>query len=265
MSALLLCPLEDVLVSQIAPSACGATAILNAMSALGIRTTTEQVNSAVGTRTRNLHPDASLVEYLTSRHNAGATHEDLIRAVVTLSSQTGVHVSTRFVAFSDGRFDSENALLHFCEDWITQGAALIFTMNLQRLPPVDPACHIHDAWHHQMAFGVSVARRVVLLTNPVQEMTVDTLLHVLDSDSVLLVREQDVLARLQQQDLVTTAEALNAISPAWRNMRVGEALIAMCSADRDASAHRYLPIPAAYVTGALILFRGHRPDWEKES
>ncbi|KAM3963284.1 uncharacterized protein ACR2FA_002648 [Aphomia sociella] len=168
-------------VTQIATSACGATAIVNVFIALGVPVNKEKIMAAVGTRQRA--NTAPLPRYLLSRAVAGCTAADLVTGIQRASDGL---VTARFFPTYPERAMS---LSHWLADWISLGAVPILTLNLQ----VGCENEIPDAWHHQMVFGVSP--QGVYLCNPVECVRETALWPRLTSPSVLLVRTRDILAR----------------------------------------------------------------------
>lgn len=140
----------------------------------------EKLLEAVTTRQRaNSSP---LTEYLFSRSVAGSTHQDLIEGLTRLTSG---QVYARFFHMHPERVVNLGKWLGF---WLQYGAVPIATLNYQKCS--EP---IADAWHHQMIFGVGP--QGIYLTNPLECIEPDELWLELCSESVLLVRKEDVLSR----------------------------------------------------------------------
>ena len=171
-------------VTQIGVSACGATAVINALLALDVPHATAQVADEVATRRRA--ETAPLPDYLLSRSSAGATHRDLVAAL-----ESHYPVRCRFFHMYPRRAFEPSSLSHWLADWIGRGAVPIATLNLQR--GVKQGQTVPDAWHHQMIFGVGPDG--VYLTNPLESTPEELLLEQLCSPSELLVRRRDVLIR----------------------------------------------------------------------
>jgi hypothetical protein len=248
--------------NQIGPSACGATAVINALASLGYQVSAEDATRAVGTRLRNNNVDASLKEYLYSRHHAGATHHDIIQGISLLTKEA-FPCSTVFVKYKRDHYNDPKEFIRLCAQWIIEGNALILTMNLQLLPVNDNE-RIHDAWHHQMVFGVSYNKSSLFMTNPLELMDVDYLTKVLDSDNNLQIHESDIFKRIQAGHNVNDiAEDLDAISSRWKELRVGDQLRRLYEeryhlhtvSEVAMTGHRYLCIPAAYSSGVLLVSR----------
>lgn len=171
-------------ITQVGPSACGATAVLNVLNALRFPIPTiERVQECVSTRLRaNTSP---LTEYLLSRSNAGCTHRDLIAGLYKLSDK---QIYARFFSMYPERVVNLSIWLSY---WIKHGAVPIATLNLQKCDGSIP-----DSWHHQMIFGVGPEG--VYLTNPLECVDPNQLWPQLSSESVLLVRSDDVISRWNQ-------------------------------------------------------------------
>lgn len=253
--------------TQIGPSACGATAVINSLRALGIADIEPQkVNQAVGTRLRS--NDADVVEYLRSRSVAGATIEDLVRGLDGVASEK---VQSLVYYYNDEHWQN-SSFVDWCQQLMQLGAVLILTLNLQQSPiHTDSSGRIPDAWHHQMIFGAIPPRDLLLLTNPVEALPFnDCLRDCLSTASVLLVRSEDVVSRLsipstaseaqRSSRIDTIVQQLNALGDRWQELNVGKQLenvikstSTTAGANNSDEANQYLRIPAAYRAGALII------------
>ncbi|KAF0305268.1 hypothetical protein FJT64_023094 [Amphibalanus amphitrite] len=234
-------------VTQIARSACGATAVINVLLALGYQPDPAAAAAAVSTRLRR--EAAPLADYLFSRSEAGCTHTQLIEGVETLS---GGEVCGRFFCMYPRR---SFQLVRWLAGWLRRGAVPVATLNLQRGVP--PQQTVPDAWHHQMAFGVGP--QGVYLTNPLECVSASLLGEQLSSDSVLLVRSEDVTARWRHgcslQPLMTAED------PRWSNMNVNvlrEASDPPPPGVRRALA-AHVTIPAWYRSGVTLFVRRSSP------
>lgn len=194
---------KNIQIMQIGASACGATAVLNVLKALRFPLPSrEKVQEAVHTRLRaNSSP---FVDYLLSRSTAGTTHEDLIAGLHKLSDG---NVFARFFPMYPERVVNLNMWLSF---WIENGAVPIATLNLQK--GIQP---IPDAWHHQMIFGVS--EEGIHLTNPLECVRAEDLWPQLCSDSVLLIKREDVLSRWNREEFVRLMKLKDV---RWRRLNV---------------------------------------------
>eukprot|EP00731_Ephydatia_muelleri_P000200 Em0001g200a len=217
---------------QLGPSSCGATAVLNVLLALKWQPLPEEdeVNTAVSVRLRK--PHAPLPEYLLSRSVAGTDHCDLINGVTKL---TDGGVCGRFFPMHPRK---SLGLCGWIAGWINAGAVPVATLNLQRGVPGGQV--IPDAWHHQMVYGVS--EEGVFMTNPLARTSFDVVQQQLCSESLLLVRIADVVARYTDSD---DFELL--LGPRWAEMNtvlnIRQAICAL--RDRDyASVPSHIAIPA---------------------
>ncbi|RXN16630.1 hypothetical protein ROHU_027471 [Labeo rohita] len=228
---------------QIGVSACGATAVVDVLQALGITVNPETVNHCVRTSLRM--NEAPLPDYLHSRSNAGATHPQLISGAEQAS---GGHVVGRFFGLYPRR---RIKLVPWLARWILRGAVPVATMNMQRAVPDGE--EIPDAWHHQLIFGVGPS--AIFMTNPLDVVSEDEVHERLCSESVLLIRRQDVLKRL------TPDAHLSQISDQhpdlrWKTLNVEGQVRQMISEeeqnDEDHPKTTHLVIPAAYSSGVTF-------------
>lgn len=213
--SILLSKVEDVMIwseeeanaiqiNQIGPSACGATAVLNVLNALQFPIPSfEELRSCVNTNLRcNVSP---LTEYLLSRSNAGTDHNSLIEGLRKLSSD---QIDGRFFHMHPERVVNLYTWLTF---WIKNGAVPIATLNLQKCMG-----NIPDAWHHQMICGVG--SKGIYLTNPLECLQAEHLWPQLCSESVLLIRREDILKRWNiKTDL---PQLMKIQEKRWRTMNV---------------------------------------------
>ncbi|XDV14424.1 hypothetical protein PO909_014680 [Leuciscus waleckii] len=229
---------------QIGVSACGATALVDVLQALGIITVTpETVNSCVRTSLRR--NTAPLHDYLHSRSNAGATHLQLIDGA---DQASGGRVMGRFFGLFPRR---RVKLVPWLARWILRGAVPVATMNMQKAVPEGE--EIPDAWHHQLIFGVGP--RAVFMTNPLDVVSEEEVHERLCSESVLLIRREDVLKRL------TPDVHLSQISDQhpdlrWKTLNVEGQVRQMISEEEQKDEERpktsHLMIPAAYSSGVTL-------------
>ncbi|KAK7893309.1 hypothetical protein WMY93_022461 [Mugilogobius chulae] len=232
---------------QIGASACGATAVVDVLKALGIEVAPEEVDRCVQTKLRR--NEALLPDYLLSRSEAGATHAQLISGAEEASSG---QVIGRFFHFHPPRRVS---LVPWLARWIRSGAVPVATMNMQRAVPKGE--EIPDAWHHQLIFGVM--RNAVFMTNPL-DVVIDTEVHErLCSDSVLLVRREDVLQRLTP-DCCLSDLSQNQSDPRWKSLDVeGMAIcfsvihqVKRMAEQQEHELTSHITIPAAYKSGITL-------------
>ncbi|XP_066561903.1 uncharacterized protein LOC136750760 [Amia ocellicauda] len=227
---------------QIGASACGATAVVDVLRALGLRAAPEDVERCVQTRLRR--NEDPLPGYLLSRSRAGATHQQLLAGAEQVS---GGRVLGRFFPLHPPRRVS---LVPWLAGWIRGGAVPVATMNMQLAVPMGE--EVPDAWHHQLIFGVS--SNAVYMTNPLDVVSEAVVLRRLCSDSVLMVRREDVLTRL------TAGAALSGLTPdledpRWAALDVEGQVRQMlreeeCEEEEPRLAH--IVIPAAYQSGVTL-------------
>ena len=227
--------------AQILESYCCLPFYLILQSALGWEPlpSAEEADKSVGTRLRKL--DAPLSEYLLSRSVAGATHEDIIAGAQKL---TGGQVMGHFYHMYPS---PPTDLLVWLRGWIDIGVVPLATLNLQKgIPEGSP---IPDAWHHQMIHGVSDTS--VYLTNPREKSPLSVIQQQLCSESILLVRREDVVSRWTpfiNWELIGNGR--------WAELNVVENIkkvmleCVLVSEERLQSAH--IAIPAAYKSGITL-------------
>jgi len=113
--------------------------------------------------------------------------------------------------------------LNLCEwlaKWIRKGAVPVALLNLQKTSYFGV---IADAWHHQMIYGCDM--NTIHLTNPFETKPVDLIMNELTSQSVLLVRTEDVLKRFianqtNLEDLVSLSKLSANERKRWLEMDV---------------------------------------------
>ena len=199
----------------------------------------EEADKSVGTRLRKL--DAPLQEYLLSRSVAGATHEDIIAGIEKL---TGGRVIGRFYHMHPS---PPTDLLLWLRGWIDVGVVPLATLNLQK--GVTEGRPIPDAWHHQMIYGISDTS--VYLTNPREDSPLSIIQQQLCSESVLLIRREDVVSRWTPSikwELIENGR--------WAELNVVENIKKMMLEHASAHGQRlrttHLTIPAAYKSGVTL-------------
>ncbi|XP_051561330.1 uncharacterized protein LOC127445349 [Myxocyprinus asiaticus] len=228
---------------QIGVSACGATAVVDVLQALGIEVTPEMVNRCVRTSLRR--NEALLPDYLHSRSKAGATHLQLIDGADEASG--GLVVGRFFSLYPQRRVK----LVPWLAYWILRGAVPVATMNMQRAVPAGE--EIPDAWHHQLIFGV--APSAVFMTNPLDVVVEEEVHERLCSESVLLIRREDVLKRLTPDVQLSQISDQNP-DPRWTALHV-EAKVRQIISEEDLNDEghpktTHLMIPAAYSSGVTF-------------
>ncbi|XP_028667714.1 uncharacterized protein LOC114659409 [Erpetoichthys calabaricus] len=227
---------------QIGVSACGATAVVDVLQALGFNVTPQIVERCVKTNLRK--NEAPLPEYLLSRSIAGATHAQLIEGAEKASD--GKVVGRFFHMYPERQIHLPKWLSH----WISIGAVPVATMNMQLAVPKGE--EIPDAWHHQMIFGVMPD--FLCMINPLEVEKTSVVKQRLCSDSVLLIRKEDILIRLSED---TKLSALSQVQddPRWDQLdvpgQVGQMIYEEITPDEGTNALHVL-IPAAYKSGITV-------------
>ncbi|XP_050422573.1 uncharacterized protein LOC126834585 [Adelges cooleyi] len=232
-------------VSQIGVSACGATAVINALLALRIPFSTDRVVRTISTRLRN--ETGPLVSYLESRSVAGCMAEDLVR---TLETATDSLVSARFFATNP---IMDVPLATWLAGWIKKGAVPILTLNLQR----GVKSLVPDSWHHQMVYGVSYNPlrpdecAQIYMSNPLTMASVESLRPQLFSPSLLMVRRTDVLSRwTPHTDLMSLASHPD---PCWHAYNVlGQVVNLIREEQEGVQFTKHIVIPASYKSGITL-------------
>ncbi|XP_062866682.1 uncharacterized protein LOC134329370 [Trichomycterus rosablanca] len=234
---------------QIGVSACGATAVVDVLQALGITVAPETSDRCVKTKLRR--NDSPLPDYLHSRSEAGATHQQLIDGAVQASDG---RVTGRFFSFHPAR---RVQLVPWLARWIRRGVVPVATMNMQRGIPEGE--EIPDAWHHQLIFGA--AHNAVFMTNPLDVVSEEELHTRLCSESDLLICREDVLKRLTPDSplrLVSDRQA----DPRWKTFNVEGQVRRMMEeedGEEDHSKLTHVRIPAAYSAGITLFALGDSP------
>ncbi|XP_020511727.1 uncharacterized protein [Labrus bergylta] len=223
---------------QIGASACGATAVLDVLKALGVDVTPEEADRCVQTRLRR--NESPLPDYLLSRSEAGATHAQLIRGAEEASEGK---VTGRFFHLHPRRLVS---LFPWLARWIRKGAVPIATMNMQRAVPEGE--EVPDAWHHQLIFGATP--NAVFMTNPFDVVSEGELHERLCSESVLLIRREDVLQRITADCCLSTLS-----DPQWTTLDVeGQVKQMILEEEQEEGGAKltHITTPAAYSSGVTF-------------
>ncbi|XP_068165690.1 uncharacterized protein [Antennarius striatus] len=235
---------------QIGTSACGATAVVDVLKALGVEVTSEDADRCVRTRLRR--NESPLPDYLLSRSEAGATHSQLIRGAEEASKGA---VTGRFFHLYPRRLVR---LVPWLACWIRKGAVPVATMNMQRAELLQGE-EVPDAWHHQLIFGV--APNAVFMTNPLDVVSEGELRLRLCSESVLLIRREDVLKRLMPDCCLSSFS-----DPRWKSLDVEGQVKQMHleeEEEQDGVKLTHITIPAAYSSG-ITLFALHQSELGQE-
>lgn len=242
-------------VTQISTSACGATAVLNVLQALGYPTPHQKLLlENVKTKLRlNFSP---ITEYLKSRSVAGCTHKDIIRGLYKLSNGK---IYARFFHMYPERYISLSKWLSY---WIKKGAVPIATLNLQK--DVKQGDSIPDAWHHQMIFGV--APHGIYMTNPLERVEEGVLWHQLVSESVLRVKREDVISRwINKPNL---RDLINMRDVRWEKLNVVGQVANVIREHHTSTgpssvvSRTHVSIPAAYSAGVTLAINMDNPACE---
>ncbi|KAK5847515.1 hypothetical protein PBY51_016635 [Eleginops maclovinus] len=223
---------------QIGASACGATAVVDVLKALCVDVAPEEADRCVQTRQRR--NESPLPDYLLSRSEAGATHAQLIQGAQQASK--GKVVGRFFHLHPQRRV----GLVHWLARWIRSGAVPVATMNMQLAVPDGE--EVPDAWHHQLIFGV--APNVVFMTNPLDVESEAEVHQRLCSESVLLIRREDVLLRLTP-DCCLSGLSDTQSDPRWRALDV-EGQVKQVVQEEDQPRLTHIRIPAAYRSGVTL-------------
>ena len=209
-----------------------------------------EVVRAVKTRLRDL--EAPLPQYLLSRSIAGTTHQDIIDGISMLTK--GEVIGRFFHTYPERNVD----LSLWLRGWILKGAVPIVTINCQKVPLLDGT--LPDAWHHQMACGVS--KEGVHLINPNEVMAFDVLSVQLCSESVLLIRRKDVLLRWSTD----MDESCWETDQRWKELKVREQVDKVVKEEtllllygkelrHKELVTKYVTIPAAYRSGITLFVK----------
>lgn len=217
--------------SQSGASNCGATALLNVLSALEVQLpSTREADSAVKTNLRKHGVPVS--EYLAGRSVAGTTAEAIVAGCERVA---GGAVESRFFPFHPPRAVE---LRRWLSEWLAAGCSAVATLNTQ-------AMYGADYWHHQMIFGVS--EEGVFVTNGIETLSFDEISKGLESPSVLRVHASDALGCSPLD-----AEACDNLGPEWARLGVSRQLRELASGGSGAG---YVDIPASYNAGITVFAR----------
>uniref|UniRef100_UPI0037E74750 uncharacterized protein isoform X2 n=1 Tax=Semicossyphus pulcher TaxID=241346 RepID=UPI0037E74750 len=178
---------------QIGASACGATAVVDVLKALGVEVTPEEADRSVQTRLRR--NESPLPDYLLSRSEAGATHAQLIQGAEEASKGKVI-----------GRF-----------------------------------FHLHP---HRLV------RLVSWLARWIRKVSETELHQRLCSESVLLIRREDVLQRLTPECCLSSLSDVR-----WKALDVEGQVKQMCreeEQEEDGAKLTHITIPAAYSSGVTL-------------
>lgn len=244
---------------QTGQSSCGASAIINVLKALNFEIDYDKVNSLVKINSRipeSMASSTTLAQYLFSRSVAGMNATEMIENIKHVTSN---QISGRFFPFNFSSLN--NKLVEWLAFWIRKGAVPVALLNLQKTPYRNT---IPDAWHHQMIYAIS--SHEIYLTNPLERKPVDTMLRELNSESVLLVRTEDVLKRFKANptnlnDLLCMREEHTLEErKRWCDLNV---LGQVVNVLRCPSNLTHITIPASYVPGITLFARVNSNVYEE--
>lgn len=233
---------------QVGNSTCGATAALNVLKLLGKTAELNAAVEAVNTNLRDL--EAPLPQYLLSRSVAGTTHHYLIDGLHKLTD--GEVIGRFFHMYPEREFD----LLKWLKFWLHNKAVPLATLNCQKVPLRNGV--IPDAWHHQVIYGVT--ENGIHLLNPQEICPVGVLTKQLCSESVLLIRHQDVLQRWSDTD---DYSCWNSKGARWNELDVRGQIAHLIKEQTLLLLHgskikhrelltTHITIPAAYESGITL-------------
>ena len=210
---------------------------------------------AVNTRLRDI--DAPLPQYLLSRSVAGTTHKDIIEGIRSITQ--GEIVGRFFHMYPERDFDLSSWLRY----WLVKGAVPLTTLNCQKACLDDGT--IPDAWHHQAVCGIS--KSGVHLANPNEVLPFNVTSKQLCSESVLLIRRQDILQRWSNGMDFSCWSSHDRIS-GWTRLKCREQIDRMVKEETLLLLHgrklkhrelltTHITIPAMYKSGiTLFALRG---------
>lgn len=243
-------------ITQLGTSACGATALLNVLLALKV-INKEQCTSLDWSMCtlRKRDYEASLPQYLASRSVAGCTGQDLVDSMYRLTAANKLApLKGEFVSFESlGR--SSNGFIDFLSTCIGEGKAVVATLNLQVVG--------NDAWHHQLVYGVSLVSaddnnnssnsEGVYCLNPQCKYPADLFESFLSTESVLLIRREDVMERVNRPIAGNELSECEVYEDRerWKELQVKQQIDRMIAADSD-NCSPFIVIPANYVPGFAV-------------
>lgn len=190
----------------------GLVGVWQVMSSLGV-TPKLTIEDALNMPFYRKKDDTSpLPEYLFSCSRHGMTHQDILKAMDTLSNG---RISGRFFEFYPQR---RVDIRYWLAGWIKRGVVPLATLNYQK----QVRTHVSEAergtlptgWHHHMVYAVSYDG--IHLSNPISKMKAEHFKQRIESESVVLIPRAEVLIRLQD-DL--DYDQLKTV-PEWRQMNV---------------------------------------------
>eukprot|EP01038_Epipyxis_sp_PR26KG_P008754 gene8754-11828_t len=250
-------------IAPLAESGCGVTGLINCLLGVNIINMNELYINTNGDQ-KGLHEEkiqwsncilrrrnnsGSLSEYLKSRSVAGCSGEDLIESMnilfndnPTLKLKKNQLSNSEFVPYHQIK-NSNAELVDFLKAKLNQKCGIVATLNLQLFG--------NDAWHHQMIYGVDVDSRNIYCMNPIDVYPENVMVQLLSTPSVLLIKREDVLSRL---DILENGEVdfsfINSFDASWDIFDLESQISNMV----ESPSVRYLSIPAIYVGGLAIFY-----------
>ncbi|XP_039872739.1 uncharacterized protein LOC120724553 isoform X2 [Simochromis diagramma] len=177
-----------------------------------------------------------------------ATHIQLIQGAQEAS---GGQVTGRFFHLHPRR---RVRLVPWLARWIRKGAVPVATMNMQLAVPEGE--EVPDAWHHQLIFGVT--SNAVFMTNPLDVVSEGEVHQRLCSESMLLIRREDVLQRLTP-DCSLSGLSESQSDPRWKALDVEGQVRQMATEEEGEEEEEnnqpkmtHIRIPAAYSSGVTL-------------
>lgn len=155
---------------------------------------------------------------------------------------------------SKRQYNFNQTLNSFFQDFIKIGAVPVALLNLQLVGNVWYNAPIPDAWHHQMIYAIT--SNDVYLTNPLERKPIESMLRELNSDSVLLIRIEDVFKRFNANpvnlnEFLIMKDHLSEEKKRWFNFDVlGQVVNVLRSSSSINQTH--IKIPASYVSGITL-------------
>jgi hypothetical protein len=237
-------------ISQLLPSGCGVTALVNVCTVLNaIDKCDIHLLDTTACILRKRANEAPLPQYLQSRSVAGCTGEDLVQSMELLVASNSTTLNRRIIGKFWTTHDIETSecrpsISVFLRGLIHEGCCAVATLNLQLFG--------NDAWHHQMVYGVesdgSSGDSRIHMMNPVCCYPESVVQKLISTPSVLLVRRDDVISRLDWpvvDDSIYDSEL-------WRSFNVREQIRAVTQSLGTGGGPSHVVIPANYVGGIAV-------------
>jgi hypothetical protein len=237
-------------ISQLLPSGCGVTALVNVCTALNaIDKSDMHLLDTTACILRKRANEAPLPQYLQSRSVAGCTGEDLVQSMELLVASNSKMLNRRITGKFWTTHDIETSVYGpsisaFLRGLIQEGCCAVATLNLQLFG--------NDAWHHQMVYGVESDENSddsrIHMMNPVCCYPESVAQKLISTPSVLLVRREDIISRLDWPVLDDSIYD----SELWRPFDVREQIHAVTQSLETGGGPSHVVIPANYVGGIAV-------------